>query len=331
MAYMLGPSDFGLPSIVPPSVPPVGQSVVKALMAKHGVNVPSGSPTAPAAVAIPKPDLAAAAPVDIAGGNAPMSAGPNDAAALAALPGMKPPGFLDRIGGYLGSDEGKAQMLRFAMGAFKGGMGGGLEAATNFADERGKENARTAQDQAENAFRTRQLDDTNAYRLGQIDLQADENAETARWHRDQSANDVYRTDSENKRAVYHEGAETGRTGMVQAGEDRRTGAQIGEKQWEHITPSGDTTETQQGENRRTVFNNQNANMRTEMQYGPKINLHTHYTTTPEEFAKNGPRLRASQVQPADATVQQISSDAEYNSLASGSKFRGPDGQVRVKP
>jgi hypothetical protein len=331
MAYMLGPDSFGLPS--PAS--PLGQTVVKALLAKHGVSAAQTAAPANAAPktapvvsdVMPKPDLGAEAPVSIAGGDSPLSAGQPVDLSSVGNGGMKAPGFLDRIGDFLKSDDGRATMMRFAAGAFNGGIGGGLGYATHFADQRRHEHAAAAEAATQDAFKTRELDDNREWHLGQLDNQAALTNETIRHNQAGELNDDYRTTSENWRAGVHESGETHRTGMVQSGEDRRTAANLGEKRFEHVNPSGDTTYTQD----QTTFREQHPVATPAPVHPNTLSTHVHYTTTPEEYARNGPRLRPSQVQPADATVQQISSDAEYGSLPSGTRFRGPDGQVRVKP
>lgn len=54
-----------------------------------------------------------------------------------ALPEIKKPnGIFDRIGDFIGSDEGKAALLRSGAATINGGLGAGIEAGANFMDQR---------------------------------------------------------------------------------------------------------------------------------------------------------------------------------------------------
>jgi hypothetical protein len=182
----------------------------------------------------------------------------------------------------------------------------------------------------------RELDNNNAWHLGQLDNQAEQNRVTAEHYRRGDLNDSRRIDADLYKHDTPSGdaalrsSDTRYTHSTPSGD---TVANIGEKRFEHITPSGDVQAQQAGETARNTQDNQTSILNVLNQHRPQLNLRTHYTTTPERFAAEGPRLRPSQVKPADTAggAKQISSDAEYEALPSGARFVGPDGQVRIKP
>jgi hypothetical protein len=251
----------------------------------------------------------------------------------------KPRGFLDRIGDFLHSDEGRAQAMRFAAGAFKGGMGGGLEAATNFADQRHHEARRprlpmrTAASAAVNSTpRMRSA-------LGQLDLQRDQNRETAEHYRRGDMNDSRRIDADLYKHDTPSGDERTRsqtsiyTHLNPSGDARLN---TSERRFEHITPSGDTETTQAAETARNTATNQTAITTANIGHQqPRDTIHVRYQATPEtlgaRIAAHVAAVRPSQVQPTSGAPVKVSSDEEYNALPSGARFIGPDGQVRVKP
>jgi hypothetical protein len=344
--------------------PAAGQGLIQSLLAKHGsAGIPDlpkidGAPAVGAKVGTDLTDPVAktanvldglksfdsgpapaspTTPLDF--GAAPDVLGAHGAdpitSAFAANAAKPRNGFLQHIGDFLHSNEGRAEAMRFAAGAFSGGMGGGLKAATDFADQRHHEQIAGASAAADRALRERELNDTRDYRTGELDLTRGQNDATRQHYERGDANDQYRTNSENWRARLHEGGETSRTAMHEQGENVRTGANIGEKRFEHATPSGDVETQQSGETARNTQDNQASIMAARIGHPTGGDtIHLKYQATPETLgAKHAAAVaavRPSQVQPNDAPVK-ISSDAEYNALPSGKKFTGPDGQVRVKP
>jgi hypothetical protein len=323
---------------------PASHSLIQALLAKHGASMPTAkagdgmvAPPAPGPDIKPPGDMSAV--VDSLPTVKPLDQLAVDPAlaATASPPTMTyKPGVGDRIGDFLKSNDGRATMMRFAAGAFNGGFGGGLNAATRFADERGEHEASAAEHAAEMALRQKQIDNVYNLGLGRLDIDALGTEETGRHNRstegiDRSRiqSDLYRHDtpSGDTRARVAEDrfqhtTPSGDTVTTQAGENYRHGA-----------VSGDTAATQAGEDRRNTADNQTQIMRDRIARAPTISTHAHYTTTPEEYARNGPRLRPSEVKPmaGDQGVVSVASDADYAALASGTKFKGPDGQIRVKP
>jgi hypothetical protein len=331
------------------------QPLIQALLAKHGGG---GLPALPTVDGPPKvgPDVG---PPDLTDASARTGnvlgaldmGNPNDLGADAmsgiksslAANAAKPRGFLDRIGDFLHSDEGRAQAMRFAAGAFKGGMGGGLEAATSFADKRHHEAAETASAEADRAMKTQELGDNRAWHLGQLDNEAAQNAETTRHNQAGEGNAEYGINSENWRHTHPSGDASlrSRTDIykwLHPSADTVT-TQTGEN-YRHGTASGDTVTTQAGEN----YRHDNP---------PPVPTPPGYTETstttdpvpkssgflgfgghpaaPKTVVTTRTPVRPSEVQPTSGAPTKVSSDEEYNALPSGSRFIGPDGQVRVKP
>ena len=342
MGWAINPLDVqGIRGPVVAPAAPVSKSVVQALLAKHGGAAP---PTAaPATAAPPTPSMPVPKmgdiPLSISSPEAqPLTfeQGQNAANAINAqvnAPDIQPghTGMLGRIGDFLKSDEGRATMMRFAAGAFNGGFGGGLTAATNYADQRKAAAAEAAKEQMEFGLRKQAADNQYNLGLGKLDVDATNAGETARHNRATEGNTAYQIDSENRRHVTPSG-----DAVVNSNERR----------FEHITPSGDTVTTQNGENyrhdslsadtaaqqagetARTTQTNQTNLMRDRINNAPKITTPAHYTTTPEEYARNGPRLRPSQVQPQ----QQATGADEVRYDGSGQAYvRGPDGSAVRAP
>jgi hypothetical protein len=323
---------------------------VQALLAKHGASMPkagAGMASAPAPGAvIGKPDLGAPAAVDnLTAPPIPQAPPPgtldkigDGGAAMHSLAAQAPTGlqkgFMDRIGDFLHSDEGRAALLRSGAATLRGGLGAGIEAGAGFVDQRRHEREASAASADERAMREKQIDNAFNLGLGRLDIDAQNSGETARHNRAGEGNDQYRVQAD----VYKHKTPSA---------DKQI--EIGERRFEHITPSGntvvneeganyrhdsvsgDTAATQAGETQRNTQDNQTQIMRDRIAHAPTITTHAHYTTTPEEYAKNGPRLRPSQVQPTSGGATKIGSDEEYNALPSGTRFVGPDGQIRMKP
>jgi hypothetical protein len=345
---------FNLGSLFSGGASSASQPLIQALLAKHGGG---GLPALPKVDGAPKVG-ADVGPPDLTDAGARTGnvmdnlnlGNPNDLGADAmagiksslAANATKPRGFLDRIGDFLHSDEGRAEAMRFAAGAFKGGMGGGLDAATNFADQRHHEAAATATANADRDERGREFDSTDAFRTGQLDLQRDQNRETAEHYRRGDMNDSRRIDAD----LYKHDTPSGDqrlqsrtsiyTHLNPSGDT--IGEHVGERRFEHITPSGDTETTQAARRRGTRRTNQTAITTANINHKPpQDSIHVHYQTNPENFgahhAAHVAAVRPSQVQPGDAgsPVHHVANDDQYNALPSGARFMGPDGQVRVKP
>jgi hypothetical protein len=291
---------------------PVSKPLIQALLAKHG----TAAPTSTGAV-IDKPNLDMPAPVDIAAG--PMNA-PSSTGAIASLPdaNIKKPGLFDRMGDFLHSDEGRAALLRSGAATLQGGLGAGIQAGADFVDRRRAQAAAAAQNAAEMAMRGKQIDNSYNLGLGHLDVDATNSAETSRHNRAGEGTERSRIWEDYQKHINPSG-------------DARL--RVAEDRFQHITPSGDTQTTQAGENYRhdttsadNTQDNQTQLMRDRLAAAPKINMHAHYTTTPEEFARNGPRLRASQVQPQSTGAAEVRYDD------SGQAFvRGPDGSAVRAP
>jgi hypothetical protein len=245
-------------------------------------------------------------------------------------------GMLSRIGDFLHSDEGRAALLRSGAATLSSGnIGQGIQAGADFVDKRRHEREKAASDSA--ALNLDRLKSDRVYNLGlgRLDIEGQSADETGRHNRASEGNEVYRTDSENYRHRTPSGDKV---------------VDVNERRYEHINPSGNTVVTQQGENYRhnavsgdaaltqTNENMRNARdnnteiMKARMGIAPTSSVHAHYTTTPDEYARNGPRLRPSEVTPNNAgAVATISGDADFAALPSGARFKGPDGVVRIKP
>lgn len=366
MAFAFNPLD--VQGITGPAAPsgPVSRSVIQALLAKHGASMPkagAGMASAPAPGAvIGKPDLGAPAAVDNLTaqpspqapppGTAPSVDGGGDAMknmAAQAPTGMQK-GFMDRIGDFLHSDEGRAQMLRFGMGAFNGGMGGGLQAATSFADQRRAQATAAAQAAAE--FGLKQQEVNNNYNLGfgKLGIEGEQIGETARHNHATEGNeqtktqaDIYKHNTPSGDARLQSQTQT-YTHITPSGDTRLN---VGEKAREHDTTSADVQTQQTGETQRATAKNQNdivvANLNHPENRGYTETKMKNDGTPPGWFSGGTPNTtitttRAplpSQVPPnapdAPGGATKIGSDAEYAALPSGARFMGPDGQIRIKP
>lgn len=324
----------------------VGSPLLSALLMKHGGG---GGDAAAAAVPAPAPGPAAAPQVGSDMSNAGMTANivdalpsftdgaPKDATVFgkAGMDGInsslaanaaKPRGFLDRIGDFLHSDEGRAALLRSGAATLQGGLGAGIQAGANFMDERRHERDSTATENHRLDLQERHLNNEDEYRRGQLDLQGEQNENTRQYQSGQLENDRYRTNSENYRSGLHETHEDYRTGVHEKGETGRTVYNQSAANYRHDHPSGDTVYSQD----QTTYREQNPVATPPAPHPNTLTTHVHYTTTPDEYARNGPRLRPSEVKPSGGPAK-ISTDAEYNALPSGTSFVGPDGQTRVKP
>jgi hypothetical protein len=105
---------------------------------------------------MPKPNLTGQAPVDI--GDHPLT--PQGGGDLASMAAGLPHADLKRhgVGGILDAiknPEFSAEALRFAAGAFKGGIGNGILAATDFADKRRAEHEDARRYDSDHALRER--------------------------------------------------------------------------------------------------------------------------------------------------------------------------------
>lgn len=339
------------------AAPAIGTPLIKALLAKHGQAMPDAGPGTPAPAAVadgpqvgsdvssPEAQLSnvfdkmptADMPAVMAPGG---DSGIKDAFAANAA---KPRGFLDRIGDFLHSDEGRATAMRFAAGAFDGGMAGGLKAATGFADERRHERAVTGAADADRAERGREFDATDAFRTGQLDLQRDQNGETIRhnkagedvdWGRignDRHNHDTASGDARlsSSTSILNHLNPSGDVVASQAGQNYR-----------HDNASGDTITTQAAETGRNDADNRTALGVANINHQqPRNTVHVRYQATPgtlhsqHEAAVNAIRGATPEAQPGDAgaMVHHVANDAQYEALPSGTRFQGPDGQVRVKP
>jgi hypothetical protein len=346
---------FNLSSLFAGGASSASQPLIQALLAKHGGG---GLPALPTVDGPPKvgptvgpPDLTDASArtsnvldgLNLVTDKLPEAPGIPDGmdgikSSLAAN-AAKPRGFLDRIGDFLHSDEGRAQAMRFAAGAFKGGMGGGLEAATNFADQRHHESAAAAAAAADRDERGREFDENHQFHLGQLDATRDQNRETAEHNRRGDMNDSRRIDADLYKHDTPSGDERTRsqtsiyTHLNPSGDTRLS---TSERRFEHLTPSGDTETTQAAETARNAATNQTAITTANINHkAPQDSIHVRYQTTPENFGRDHAAhvaaVRPSQVQPTSGAPTKVSSDEDYNALPSGARFIGPDGQVRVKP
>lgn len=122
----------------------------------------AGPAAAPPPAAVQTPTLATnQAPVMPAPQAAEHLQGPDMATLANSLPSEAEPrrrGILSGIGDTLHDPTFRAQALRFAMGAFNGGPGGGLKAATDFTEARRAEAEDARRFDAETALKGRGLD-----------------------------------------------------------------------------------------------------------------------------------------------------------------------------
>lgn len=139
------PVPGGILAQLAPATGAMDPRMLMALAAMKG-GAPDATPGAAIAPAAIDPATVAAnaspAPVSVAAPPpAPLDhmAGPTMADVAAGLPQGDIPqhrGILGRIGDTLHDPTFRAQALRFGMGAFQGGVGGGLKAATDFTEQR---------------------------------------------------------------------------------------------------------------------------------------------------------------------------------------------------
>jgi hypothetical protein len=342
MPFAINPLD--VQGITGPSAP-ISRSVVQALLAKHGAAAPGAKPSAVfhAPPTMGPMNLDAPAPVDNLLAPPVPSAPPPGAldkvgdggAAMNAVAAQAPTGLqkglMGRIGDFLHSDEGRAALLRSGAATLQGGLGAGIEAGANFTDRRRHEREAAASDAADRAVRSEQIQNAYNLGLGRLDIDATVAGETARHNRFSEGNEQYRVDAD----VYKHRTPSGDKQM-----------EVGERRFEHINPSGSTVVTQQGENyrhdtvsgdvqaqqsgetARNTADNQTQLMRDRIAHAPTISTHAHYTTTPGEYAKNGPRLRPSEVQPQPAATGAAEVRYDGNGLA---YTKGSDGSAVRAP
>jgi hypothetical protein len=127
--------------------------------AQGGQNAPQNPGAAIAPPAVQPPTVASN--VNLAVPPADHIDGPSMADVAAGLPQADIPqhhGILGSIGDKLHDPNFRAEALRFAMGAFKGGAAGGLEAATTFADQRRAQAEDQRRFDAETGLKGRGLD-----------------------------------------------------------------------------------------------------------------------------------------------------------------------------
>lgn len=350
----MGPLDF---LTMGSAAPKLGQPLIKALLAKHGASLPE----LPAIDAAPKvgaqvgPDASpearagnvfdslssfgSTAPDSVLGGD-----GMSGIKASLTANAAKPRGFMDRIGDFLHSDEGRAEAMRFAAGAFKGGMGGGLESATTYADKRHHDQAAAASDEADRAMKTTEMGDNRAWHLGQLDNEAAQNEATRRHYERGDLNDSRRIASENYRHDTPSGdarvqSQTSIYTHLKPSGDKQL--DVGEQRYEHENASGDTAMTQGNENLRNAATNQTAITTANIGHQPpRDTVHVRYQATPQTLGAQHQAavaaIHPSAVKPAEpgdagSPVHHVANDDQYNALPPGSRFMGPDGQVRVKP
>lgn len=315
----------------------IGSPLIAALLKKHGGGGGGDMPAIKPPEAIPAADLKGA-PLNLPSTD-PMSATFDqgvdsanvlNAAANAGTIAAPHTGMLSRIGDFLKSDEGRAALLRSGAATLQSGnIGSGIMAGANFVDQRRHERESQAAGADERSMRQQQIDNAYNLGLGNLDVNATEAGERSRHNRATEGNDAYRVDSENRRHVTPSGDKV---------------VDVKERRFEHQTPSGDTTAreegqnfrhgtvsadtaaTQEGETKRATMNNQTQITRDRLNNAPTISTHARYQTTPEEYARNGPRLRPSQVQPQDTGAAEVRYDGTGQAFV-----RGPDGSAVRAP
>jgi hypothetical protein len=243
----------------------------------------------------------------------------------------KPRGFLDRIGDFLGSDEGRAALLRSGAATLQGGLGAGIQAGADFVDRRRHERAAAASADADRQLDRERMNNTYNLGLGRLGIDSENSLETSRHNRAVEGNDTYRVDADLYKHRNPSGDVRTRAAVdlhthdTPSGDTRLT---TQERRFEHITPSGDTTTTQAAETARNTQDNQTQLMKEQMSRTPRINIHARYQTTPEEFQRNGPRLaRPSEVKPqANTGADEVRYDAQGLAYK-----RGPNGEAMRAP
>lgn len=191
---------------------------------------------------------------------------------VAGLPGLTPEmqgvidapprrdGFMDRIGDFLKSDEGRATMMRFAAGAAEGGLAGGLAAATQFADQRRSRAEEREDKRLDRDIRGRAVDQD--YELGRdrigVALRGQDLGYDTDVMREEGVNRRWGTPSGN--AVVGERGANYRAQLGESGAYRRSllDYDLGERrlsedarQWN--TPSGNTVYSETEANRRAAM------------------------------------------------------------------------------
>lgn len=78
-------------------------------------------------------------------------------------------GILDRIGGFLGSDDGKAALLRSGAATLQGGLGAGILAGANYIDQQKAQRREDARDQREFGLKERGVANTEKATTADID------------------------------------------------------------------------------------------------------------------------------------------------------------------
>lgn len=184
-------------------------------------------------------------PVDF--GRAPISIAPS----LTASPTITPnkPGFFDRIGDFIGSDEGKAALLRAGAEMLRSGsVGGGVMAGADFMDKRKAIAAEAQRDALDRAIRQQQVNQSGAYQQGSLDLQRDELGEKRYQYDNPSGSDKLRERSALDRTIIGERGANYRTGVqastTQRGQtlDYNLGrARLQEDRRQYDTPSANAT------------------------------------------------------------------------------------------
>lgn len=353
LAHMFG--GAAVPGSATQKVALAGSPIIQALLAKHGAAPPEAVPAGAAVAEVADPSVGAEVGPEAQGGNVfdqlpTMSGGTPEIfgehgmdpikAALAAN-AAKPRGFMDRIGDFLHSDEGRGALLRSGAATLNGGLGAGIQAGADFVDHRRHERAVTAASDADRAERSREFDATDAFRTGQLDLTRDQNHETAEHYRRGDMNDSRRIDADLYKHDTPSGDASLQSTTTRYTHDRPSGDTVvntGERRFEHLTPSGDVVTQQAGEDRRNTQDNQTSILNTLRDHpAPHDTIRLHYQATPQTLGAQHraavAAVRPSEVRPSgdSSAPAKVSTDAEFDALPSGTRFIGPDGQVRIKP
>lgn len=327
------------PGAVPPPAP--APIIPARPAAPVALPQPMAMPDGPSIADMRVPDFASSLP----------GVTPDMEGALAAPPRRE--GFFDRIGNFLRSDEGRATMMRFAAGAAKDGLAGGLGAATEFADTR-RARAEEREDKGlDRMIRSRAID--NDYELG-----TDQNNISREGQANQRDIAEMEEGGRNRRYGAPSGSDILRSRVDMATHANPSGnAQLSYRlglrgqdldRYQHDTPSGNVRMNESGANYRhnTPSGDARLGIGSKAPHGKRVTQYVipaekewtgfgigdgrvrRDTTKPERMVRDEEIIPVSEIQPG-GDMPRPQSEAEYNALPPGTKFIAPNGTIRTKP
>lgn len=258
--------------------------------------------------------------------SAPMATVVPTAEDIGPAPKLQGNGVFDRIGAFLGSDDGRAALFRSGAETLRtGNIGAGLAAGAGWMDEQRLQRARQAQIDKENELRTRgvdidqqRADQSGIYQAAQIDdMSARRSLDVAKLEEAiRKAQAGERLDTmemlllnkyrEGELALGYQKDATARRGQ----DVTMRGQDIGWR--EHLTPSGSTVLTQDRTDDRY--------------YNPPAPALTTTTTTKKPGAVEGEEITVS----TKASLPRITTQAAYDALPRGTEYMDSLGRRAVK-